>query len=231
MTAFFQVRPFSNEPIAANRLSHLRIVYPQQALKCKDLLLLKPDAFWKIEAGVVRSLTWDEDGRMMTLGFWSQGDVVGTPLSRMKPYQVECLTDVQVTELLPESSYLQQALLVHIWKSEEFLSIVHRPLVADRLFSLLEWLASQFGVLIDRNIVLNLRLTHQDFADTIGTTRVTITRLMNQFEQEGKIQRKGKAIEICTDRPKYYTKSAAITPVIFGESGGAGEVGRREVEE
>lgn len=182
--------------IPYNRSSHLRIVYPQQTFKCKDLLLLKPDAFWKIEAGIVRSLTWDEEGRMMTLGFWGEGDVVGTPLSRMKPYQIECLTDVRVNELLPENTYLLEALLVHVWKTEEFLSIVHRPLVADRFLSLLEWLANQFGESTPEGLLLNLRLTHQDLADTIGTSRVTITRLINQFEREGKIGREGKLLKI-----------------------------------
>ncbi|WP_084782834.1 helix-turn-helix domain-containing protein [Leptolyngbya sp. O-77] len=31
---------------------------------------------------------------------------------------------------------------------------------------------------------MNLRLTHQDIADALGTTRVTVTRLLSQFEQE-----------------------------------------------
>jgi CRP-like cAMP-binding protein len=182
--------------IPSHRSSHLRIVSPQQALK-GDLLRLKPDTFWKIEAGIVRSQTWDEEGRMMTLGFWGEGDIVGTPLSRIKPYQVECLTDVQVTELLPESSYLLEALLVHVWKTEEFFSIIHRPLITDRFLGLLEWLANQFGESTPEGILLNLRLTHQDFADTLGTSRVTITRLINQFEHEGKIARKGRLFKIC----------------------------------
>jgi DNA-binding transcriptional regulator LsrR (DeoR family) len=38
-------------------------------------------------------------------------------------------------------------------------------------------------------VLLNLALTHQDFADTLGMTRITVTRLLNQLEREGKIQR------------------------------------------
>ncbi len=33
-----------------------------------------------------------------------------------------------------------------------------------------------------------IRLTHQDIADTLGTIRVTITRLLSQFEQQGRIR-------------------------------------------
>jgi CRP-like cAMP-binding protein len=170
-------------------LPHLRVVSSTPIFACKEKLPLTPDRLWKIEAGVVRSLTWDEEGRVMTLGFWGKGDVVGQSLSRMKPYEVECLTQVEVSELLPQSSYLQPALLHHAWRSEELLKIIHQQSVENRLFHLLLWLADQFGQSVVRGVLLDLRLTHQDLADTIGSTRVSVTRLLKQLEQEGKIER------------------------------------------
>lgn len=125
----------------------------------------------------------------MTLGFWGRGDVVGHPLSRMELYQVECLTTVQIRELPLESSDLQKALLAHAWKSEELLRIVHQPSITDRLLHLLLWLAKQFGKPVISGTLLDLRLTHQDLADTIGSTRVSVTRLLGQMEREGKIER------------------------------------------
>lgn len=125
----------------------------------------------------------------MTLGFWGKGDVIGHPLSRMEPYQVECLTTVQICELPPESSYLQKALLAHAWKSEELLRIIHQSSIANRLLHLLLWLADQFGKPMVSGILLELRLTHQDLADTIGSTRVSVTRLLSQMERDGKIKR------------------------------------------
>jgi CRP-like cAMP-binding protein len=172
-------------------------VYSQPTFKCKEILPLKPDTLWKIESGVVRSLTWDEEGRTTTLGFWGEGDVVGQPLSRMKPYQVECLTTVQVSELLPGSSYLQQALLVHAWKSGELLSVIHQPSVANRLLLLLEWLSHQFGKPVAQGTRLDLRLTHQVLADTIGSTRVSVTRLLGELEQDRKIQRSQRTLILC----------------------------------
>jgi len=172
--------------------SHLYIVPSQPTFKCKDILPLKSDTLWRIESGVVRSFTWDEEGRSTTLGFWGKGDVVGYPLSRMKPYQVECLTTVQISEFPPESSYLQKALLIHVWKSEELLRIIHQPSITDRLLHLLLWLSDQFG-----KPLLELRLTHQDLADTIGSTRVSVTRLLNQMEREGKIERSQRKLLLC----------------------------------
>lgn len=179
-------------PLLTSDTSHLRVVHPQQTFKCKDLLPLTLNALWKIEAGVVRSLTWNEQGKVMTLGFWGPGDVVGQPLSCMEPYQVECLTDVWISELLPETSYLQQALLRHAWKSEELVCIIHHPSILDRLLHLLRWLSHQFGKPVMGGILLDLRLTHQDLADTVGSTRVSITRLLKRLEQEGQIERSDK---------------------------------------
>ena len=34
-----------------------------------------------------------------------------------------------------------------------------------------------------------MRLTHEDLAEMLGSTRVTITRVLGQFEQEGLIDR------------------------------------------
>lgn len=183
--------------------SPLRLIDPQISLSSqtrkliipepfnsKELLPLKPDHIWKIETGVVRSMTWNPEGKVITLGFWGEGDLVGKPLSQMNPYQLECLTPVEVSEISP-SSYLQPALLVHAWKSEKFLSIIHQISVTDRFLSLLEWLSEEFGHPLANNqgTLLNLRLTHQDFADTIGSSRVTITRLLSNFEQAGIIER------------------------------------------
>jgi CRP-like cAMP-binding protein len=169
--------------------TRLRVVYPQQAFNCKDLMPLRSDCIWKIEQGVVRTLTWNEQGKPITLGFWGKGDVVGQPLSRLEPYQVVCLTPVQASQLPLESYFLPQALLIHAWKSEELLSILHQPSVCERLLRLLEWLSRYFGQTIPQGTLLNLRLTHQDIAETISTSRVSVTRLINQLEREGTIVR------------------------------------------
>jgi CRP-like cAMP-binding protein len=167
-----------------------RTITLPERFKSKEILPLKPDIIWKIETGVVRSMTWNEEGKVITLGFWGEGDIVGKPLSQMNPYQLECLTPVEVSQIGPHI-YLQQALLGQAWKSEKFLSIIHQLSVTDRFLSLLEWLSTEFGHPLGNNqgTLINLRMTHQDFADTIGSSRVTITRLLSHFEQAGIIER------------------------------------------
>ena len=186
--------PSPTQPSSQTRgqvIPHRRSFWPT-SFNRKDLLPLPPERMWKIERGVVRSQTLDEDGRAITLGFWGQGDLLGAPLCRMKPYHVECLTPVEISELPPGSCQLPDALdalLVHVWKSEEFLAIVQQRFVVQRLWGLLEWLAEEFGTATADGQMFDLRLTHQDMAETINATRVTVTRLLKQFEQAGKIRR------------------------------------------
>jgi CRP-like cAMP-binding protein len=59
--------------------------------------------------------------------------------------------------------------------------------VRQRLHMLLDWLAFKFGHPINQGRLIQLRLTHQDMADAIGTTRVTVTRLMQELERNGEI--------------------------------------------
>nr|WP_242041824.1 helix-turn-helix domain-containing protein [Alkalinema sp. FACHB-956] len=59
----------------------------------------------------------------------------------------------------------------------------------ERLVRLLVWLSDRFGEESSLGAVINFRLTHQDIADLLGTTRVTVTRLLNQLEKQGTIER------------------------------------------
>ncbi|MEQ8974813.1 MAG: Crp/Fnr family transcriptional regulator [Coleofasciculus sp. C1-SOL-03] len=187
--------------------TRLHVVYPQKAFNRKDLLPLGSDYLWEIEQGIVRSLTWNEEGQLVTLGFWGQGDVVGRRLSRIKPYQVVCLTPVTASQIPVESYSLQQALLVHAWKSEELLSILHQHSVYDRLLRFLEWLSCQFGQKVPQGQLLNFHLTHQDISETIGITRVTATRLINRLEREGKIVRSHRKLILTTGEHSEVTSS------------------------
>lgn len=154
-----------------------------------DLLPLKPGLLWEIESGFVRTLTWDEEGTIATLGVWGPGDIVGKPLSQIELYQIECLITVKVSQLSFQGGYPQDAMLLHIQQMEELLNIMHCKLVSLRLLKFLNWLAHRFGQEVDQGWLLDLRLTHQAISEIIGTTRVTITRLFNQLEQEGKLVR------------------------------------------
>ncbi len=165
----------------------------QRTFNRRDLIPLRPDILWKIERGVVRTATWSEEGQQVALGYWGPLDVVGQPLSRVQPYRLECLTSVEVS-LLPPDRWHQalDAILLQIQQSEELLNIFHQKQVHHRLLQLLIWLAQKFGRQIEQGQLIELRLTHKEIAEFLGTTRVTVTRSLSQFEQQGIIHRSNR---------------------------------------
>lgn len=143
---------------------------------------------WQIENGVVRTLTWDINGTVIPLGFWGKSDVVGHLLSEVSPYQIECLTGVRVIKL-PESYVCSREMMMsYICQTQMLLKIVHSGSMEKRLLQFLVWMAKRFGHQLEQGWRLDLRLTHLDIAEALGTTRVTVTRLLGQLQQAGIIQ-------------------------------------------
>lgn len=156
-------------------------------LKRREAIPLNQGSLWKIEKGSVHAFTLSDTGTIISLGFWSAGDVIGQYLTCIQPYQVECLTDVEIYSLLPSECWnLNQVMLSHIQQMQELLRI-RSGQIQQRLRQFLEWMAYKFGRETDQGKLIELRLTHQDMADVIGTTRVTITRLLHQLEESGEI--------------------------------------------
>jgi len=173
-------------------ISGLLSCEPQQQLhrfSARAALTTQPDRLWQIESGFVRTLTWLEDGTNVALGIWGEGDVVGIPLSQADPFQIECITRVEAIALT--FSKLQnpsKVLLTHLHQAEALMQIHSQKRIDVKLLKFLEWLDKRFGQDVETGRLINLRLTHQDIADTIGSTRVTVTRMLNQFEKQGLIQ-------------------------------------------
>ncbi|WP_009631851.1 Crp/Fnr family transcriptional regulator [Synechocystis sp. PCC 7509] len=157
----------------------------QRIFSRREIIPPRQDILWKIDRGAVRTYTWSEQGTLITLGYWGKGDVVGHSLSRVNPYQIECLTSVE-TSLLPLKLWDEalEAMLSHIQQTEELLSIVHRKPVSLRLWQFLNWLSQKFGRQVDRGQLIDIAITHQEIAEVINTTRVSVTRMLQQFEEE-----------------------------------------------
>jgi CRP/FNR family transcriptional regulator len=57
-----------------------------------------------------------------------------------------------------------------------------------RLTALLERFSREFGVKVKSGIMIDVILTHQEIANLLGTSRVTVTKLMNKFVEENIIK-------------------------------------------
>jgi CRP-like cAMP-binding protein len=164
-------------------------------LKPYQLFPSSRDSLWQIQRGIIRTTTVTEDGRLIVLGYWGAGDIVGHAMSQLYAYQIECLTEVEVS-LLRQAQWSQSvdALLGHIHQVQEFLSIVHQKPTERRLWQFLNFLARKFGVEVEQGMLIDLNLSHQAIAETINATRVTVTRLLQKFEDEGLLLRQKKQL-------------------------------------
>lgn len=161
-----------------------------QSFSPGEKMPLQPNAFWLLKRGAIKTMTWDEEGTVVNLGYWGVNDVVGQPLSQVEPYQVFCLTYVEAV-CIPskQSSAIADAIYQHLKQTQELLCIVRSERMHQRLIKILVWLSQKFGRRVEQGQLIDIRLTHQELAEVTGATRVTITRLLNQFEQQGVISR------------------------------------------
>jgi CRP-like cAMP-binding protein len=156
-------------------------------------LPLRQNSLWKLESGAVRTLTWLEDGTLVILGLWGPGDVVGKALLNVSPFQIECLTQVQAIPFtLTENHHLTGILCSNIQQLAELTVIRSHKRAEFMLINLLSWLGRKFGREVATGKLIDLRLTHQDMADLLGSSRVTITRLLSQLEQQDLIECLGR---------------------------------------
>jgi CRP-like cAMP-binding protein len=160
------------------------------------------DVLWEIQRGIVRTQTWTEAGKIISLGYWGARDVVGTPLGAIdRPYEMFCMTPVIVRLLDKRHESALPFLYQHVKTLQELVWIMGQDSAAERLWNLLLWLFKKFGYTVQEGYLIDIRLTQQDIADLAGTTRVTVTRLLNQFKVQRLLCRRNKHYVLLTLEP------------------------------
>jgi CRP-like cAMP-binding protein len=152
---------------------------------------------WLVYRGVVQLSTLYPNGDEAILGLISPLMPFGEPLSFMRPYSAMALSDVDLMRLnweeVLQSPEMTQCLFGQmkrrLQQSESLLAIASYRRVEDRLVEFLALLKREISSPITLNGKslnrITIRLTHQHFANAIGTTRVTITRLLGQLRDRG----------------------------------------------
>lgn len=72
-------------------------------------------------------------------------------------------------------------------KTQQLSTIVMINRIEERLRQLLLMLRQEMGIPAADGVHLQIRFTHQHLADIIGTSRVTITRILGDFRSQGLI--------------------------------------------
>jgi CRP-like cAMP-binding protein len=162
-------------------------------IKSGQFIAMQPHEVFIVCRGVVQLSTLYPNGDEGILGLICPSMPFGMPFSQLTPYEAIALTDVVLMRVhimeIEQSPRLAQSLFRELMRrlqqTEMLLAIAGYRRVDDRLRQLLELLRQEVGQVTPKGIRLSVRLTHQQIAGLIGTTRVTVTRLLREFRNEG----------------------------------------------
>jgi CRP/FNR family cyclic AMP-dependent transcriptional regulator len=139
------------------------------------------------------------DGREMILAILKEGDFFGEMAmfdSSLRSASIKTLTEVEVGAIryadflvLLEANprvgrSLVMALSDRLRAANALIAATTQQDIRARLASLLLNLSTQFGEPVDGGTRISLRLTNQEMANMIATTRETVNRTLNRFWDE-----------------------------------------------
>lgn len=147
---------------------------------------------WQVNRGVVQLAKHNLSGEETLLGWVQTENFFGLWFTTLEVYQAKALADVYLQwyslneiESCPEISQLVLTQTVsRIRQTEELLAISGLKRVEEKLIALLNLLSKEIGETQQGQIRLKVRLTHQNIANAIGTTRVTVTRLLGDWQKQ-----------------------------------------------
>ncbi len=137
--------------------------------------------------GVLSLLTGDRSDRFYHAVAFTRVEMISAPAGSVRN-AIEADSGVALL--------LLQGLSSRILQTETMIeTLTHRDM-SSRLVSFLLVLCRDFGVPSDKGITIDLRLSHQSIAEAIGSTRVTITRLLGDLRNLGLLQIDRKKITV-----------------------------------
>lgn len=192
----------------------------------KDSIILSKgeigDSLFIIISGQVKVGILSKDGREITFSFITPNDFFGEMaiLDRKKrSADISTVGDTEVAVL--RGADFISLLKKHPQMAIKVISILSRRLrfadeqieslgffdVSRRLTKKLSQLTEEFGKKRKEGILIDLPLTHQELANLVGTSRETITRILNHFKKRGLIKVEKRKIIILNQKEltKYCT--------------------------
>ncbi|NJK48133.1 Crp/Fnr family transcriptional regulator [Candidatus Gracilibacteria bacterium] len=157
---------------------------------------LAEQGVWQVYRGVVQLSQLSLNGEEVLLGWAQPSTFFGLWLTHIESYQAKALSEVYLRwyplSEIESSANLSHSVLTQVVRrmrqTEALLAIAGLRRVEERLQELLNLLKKELGQPVAQGTRLVVRLTHQNLANAIGTTRVTVTRLLGNFQRQGAIR-------------------------------------------
>lgn len=168
------------------------------------------DAIYFIEKGRVRLTRLSPDGRTVILALLGPGDLIGEAawestehdsyaesLDETRLYQIAKEAFENLVRQNPEFGLrLIQVIGYRLKQAQARIEDLVFRQVPSRVARLLCTLAEHHGKVTPNGIKLEFPLTHQEIADMVGSSRVTVTQVLNRFRTSEWIGIESKRVTI-----------------------------------
>jgi CRP-like cAMP-binding protein len=156
-----------------------------------------------VNDGRVRIAKVTSEGKELTLGYRRSGDVFGEQVmidGGPREEMAEAMDTATITELergeverlvQHEGMIGYRLLNVFARRRREVEHKIEQLIFKDvnaRLADLLLRLARDYGVDEERGTLVSVRITHQEIANQIGSSRATVSQTLSQFKRKGLIR-------------------------------------------
>ena len=126
-------------------------------------------------------------------GRWQ--DVFAEAVSEVRVASVQKAALTEVVKRRPDFAMkLFASFSERLRQSDEVIESLLQREVSARLATLLLNLSERFGETDESETVLDLRLTHQDLANMIASTREAVSKVMSEFQRDGSIEVQNRKI-------------------------------------
>lgn len=165
---------------------------PLQQYRRRDEISVSNSEIWQVYRGVVQLSRIQPDGREIISGWVTANGVFGNITDNALLHRAVALGEVYAkrysTYDVVRYPLLARQFLAQfsdrLLKSQQLLTIIATSKVEDRLRDLLSLLKQEIGQSVEDGIRLPVRFTHQHLAEAIHTTRVTVTRILGDFQEQ-----------------------------------------------
>lgn len=165
---------------------------------------------WLVVRGMVKLGCVTMQGDEVLLGLAGPNELFGDSLAGPDAYEAKtlcdcdllCLSHAELDKHPSLAPALVQAISQRQRQSQALLALMGLKRVEDRVKGFLELLALDYGVVCSEGLRLQPKLTHQDMASALGTTRVTVTRILGQLKDMGWLRVDGQKSIILSPLPR-----------------------------
>lgn len=161
-----------------------------------EKILISGGEVWQVYRGIMQLSKINSKKEETVVGWIGYDRIFGNLFNHQVSYRLLALSNIYARKFkireIEKSPKIVRALIsefsYHSIQSQKLLAINALRRIEDRLWHLLLLLSEEIGDTQDNGIRLNVRFTHQNLAKIICTTRVTITRILGDFQSRNWIE-------------------------------------------